>query len=94
MRPIQDIKFETLVELHEEATKAYSSNPMLGTRVGNAYEWLSYTDFDKEVQKFRVVLNALNVGMEDKVAIISNNRTEWAVAKYASNGVGGQIVPM
>ena len=51
-------------------------------------------DFDKEVAKFRIVLDKNNIGMEDKVALISNNRTEWAVAKYAANGVGAQIVPM
>lgn len=92
--PLKELKFETLVELQQEACNTYSTNPMFGTRVGNAYEWMSYADFDKEVQKFRVVLHQHKIGMEDKVAIISNNRLEWAVAKYAANGVGGQIVPM
>ena len=88
------MKYDNVVEMHEKATKAYSTNPMLGTRVGNAYEWITYEDFDKEVQKFRVVLKEHGVGMDDKIAIISNNRTEWAVAKYAGNGVGAQLVPM
>lgn len=94
LRPIQDLKFNTVTELLDEAAKAYTTNPMFGTKVGNAYEWISYADFEKEVSKFRVVLNEHKIGMEDKVAIISNNRVEWAIAKYASNGVGGQIVPM
>jgi acyl-CoA synthetase (AMP-forming)/AMP-acid ligase II len=34
------------------------------------------------------------VGRGDKVAIISNNRVEWAVAMYAVTGVGAQLVPM
>lgn len=94
MRPIQNFKFETTVELQIKATEAYSTNPMLGTRVGNAYKWMTYTEFDQEVRKFRVVLANYKISMDDKVAIISNNRTEWAVVKYASNGVGAQIVPM
>lgn len=94
VKPIQDFKFETTVELQIKAAEAYSTNPMLGTRVGNAYEWINYTDFDKEVRKFRAVLTSHKVSMDDKVAIISNNRVEWAVVKYATNGVGAQIVPM
>lgn len=35
-----------------------------------------------------------HVGRGDKVALISNNRVEWAVAFYAVASVGGSIVPM
>lgn len=92
--PAQDIKFETINELLEKQTKAYSTNPMLGTKVGSAYEWMNYTQFELEVRKGRTMFNDLKVGYDDKVAIISNNRVEWAVMKYAANGVGAQFVPM
>jgi long-subunit acyl-CoA synthetase (AMP-forming) len=36
----------------------------------------------------------LSVGRGDKVALISNNRVEWAVAFYAVAGLGGSVVPM
>lgn len=94
LRPIQNLKFTTLLELHDEATKAYSTNPMFGTKVGSEYQWMNYSEFDVEVAKFRIALTELHIGKDDKVAIISNNRVEWAVAKYATVGLGGQIVPM
>jgi long-chain acyl-CoA synthetase len=94
VRGVQELQFNTVAEMLEEATKAYTTNPMFGTKVGSAYEWINYTDFEKEVAKFRTVLQQHKIGLEDKVAIISNNRVEWAVAKYASSGVGAQIVPM
>lgn len=92
--PIQDLKFTTLNELHAEATKAYSTNPMFGTKVGKEYQWMSYAEFDIEVGKCRILLNQHKVSKGDKVALISNNRAEWAVTKYATVSVGGQIVPM
>lgn len=46
------------------------------------------------VQRFRYVLKQHNIGVDDKVALISNNRVEWAVAYYATLGMGAQIVPM
>ena len=40
------------------------------------------------------ILAEHNISKEDKVALISNNRLEWATIKYATVGLGGQIVPM
>ena len=50
--------------------------------------------FGEEIDKFRTVLAGLGVGADDKVALISNNRVEWAVTYYAANGLGAQIVPL
>jgi long-chain acyl-CoA synthetase len=41
-----------------------------------------------------VALAGLGVGRGDKVAIISNNRVEWAVGAYATYGLGAHYVPM
>ena len=46
------------------------------------------------MEKFRNVLVHHKIGRGDKVALISNNRVEWAVAFYAVASVGGSIVPM
>lgn len=94
LRPMKNFKFETVNELLEKQTEAYSTNRMLGTKVGNEYVWMNYTEFELEVRKGRTMLNQLKAGYDDKVAIISNNRTEWAVLKYSANGVGAAVVPM
>ena|GEM_PF-2104408 len=39
-------------------------------------------------------LAGLNVGNGDAVGIIANNRVEWAVAAFASYGLGARFVPM
>lgn len=93
-RPIQFFQFDTLVELQQKATAAYTTNPMFGTKVGGAFEWTTYSEFDVEVSKCRIALAEHHLGKDDKLAIISNNRLEWAVVKYAANGLGAQVIPM
>jgi long-chain acyl-CoA synthetase len=46
------------------------------------------------VDAFRAGLGGLGVGSGDRVGIISNNRVEWAVACYATHGLGASFVPM
>ena len=89
-----DIEFDTIVEMQQKACQLYANKPLFGTRVKNEYEWMKYSDFDSKVQLFRNVLSHHNIGKDDKVALISNNRVEWAVAMYAVAGMGGQLVPM
>lgn len=80
-----------LIEIQENAVKKFGDSKCFGTRVGNNFEWISFREFGRLVEKFRNVLVHHNIGKNDKVALISNNRVEWAVAFYAVNGVGGQV---
>ena len=48
----------------------------------------------EQVEKCRSVLASHNVGIDDKVAMISDNRVEWAVTFFAANSLGAQIIPM
>ena len=94
LHPIQFFEFETLVELQQKATVANTTNPMFGTVVDKAYHWTTYSEFDVEVAKARIAYSQLHVRKDDKVALISNNRIEWAITQYAVAGLGGQIIPM
>jgi long-chain acyl-CoA synthetase len=87
-------EFSTLAEMHVKSCEKYNERRCFGTRVGDKYEWISYSDFGKRVQKFRNVLAHNGVTKGDRVAIISNNRVEWAVAFYGVATIGGSLVPM
>lgn len=71
---VPNIQFKTLVELFRETRKYNGKNNAFGTKKGNKYEWMTYEEFGKEVDKFRSVLAQHNFGYDDKIAIISNNR--------------------
>lgn len=89
-----NISFTNLVELQTNACKTFKTNKLFGTRKGNQYEWITYEEFGKYVDETRKVLKQHEIGSDDKVALISNNRVEWASILYATQGLGGQIVPM
>ncbi len=92
--PYNHFEFQTCVELQQKACALFGDKPVLGTKVGNVYEWMSYKQLGDGVQKFRNVLAERHFKFDDKLAIISNNRTEWVVAMYATMSLGGQLVPM
>ncbi|MGH7434872.1 MAG: AMP-binding protein, partial [Polyangiaceae bacterium] len=91
-------RFHTLVEILESALEAHSHRPLFGTRPttygSSQWRWTSYAEFGSMVDRFRAGLASLGVKRGDKVAIVANNRIEWAVAAYASYGLGAAFVPM
>jgi len=90
------IDYSTLHELQKAACQTFSSNPLFGTfdsGIGD-FQYLSYDDFEKEVHRCRSVLRNIGVGEFDKVAIISNNRWEWATIATAAFSINATIVPM
>lgn len=87
-------KFENLVELFEKSTEKFAARELFGTKTSGQWIWTTYGQVKKLVDDFRGGLASLGVGPGDRVAIISNNRVEWAVAAYATYGLGAAFVPM
>jgi len=87
--------FETVVEMQIKTCKLHSKKNALGTFKNGKYEWMTYEELDQAISALRSILSSkYNIGYDDKVALISNNRVEWAVSFYAINSLGAQVVPM
>ena len=87
-------KFETLVDIYHDAIKTFPDSPLFGTKKAGAWQWMTYLEFGKQTDAFRAGLASLGLQRGDRVAIISNNRPEWAIAAYACFGLGVAFVPM
>ncbi|MBX3199729.1 MAG: long-chain fatty acid--CoA ligase [Labilithrix sp.] len=87
-------KFQTLVDIYHDALKTYPDNPLFGTKRGGQWSWMTYLEFGRLTDGFRAGLASLGIERGDRVAIIANNRPEWAVAAYACFGLGVAFVPM
>jgi long-chain acyl-CoA synthetase len=87
-------KYENLVDMFERSVKAFGPRQLFGTKKDGQWRWTTYSETGKQVEEFRSGLVALGVKRGDNVAIISNNRVEWAVAAYACFGIGAALVPM
>ena len=87
-------KFTSLVDLFEKSAAAFAKNDLFGTKTGDAWTFSTYGALAAEVDAARGGLAALGVGEGDRVAIVSNNRPEWAALAYATYGLGAAYVPM
>lgn len=87
-------KYENLVEMLEKSVEEYAGRELFGTKVGSVWRWTTYGEFGRLVDAFRAGLAARGVGKGDKVAVVANNRIEWAVAAYATYGLEAIYVPM
>jgi long-chain acyl-CoA synthetase len=87
-------KFQNLVEMFERSIKLYGARDLFGTKKDGQWVWTTYAQFGKQVDNFRGGLASLGIKRGDCVAIVSNNRVEWAVAAYACYGLGAALVPM
>jgi len=86
---------DNLVEFFENSVAKFPERPMFGTKnARGVYEWATYGQIGRRVDDLRAGLAGLGIGRGDAVGIIANNRTEWAVAAYASYGLGARFVPM
>lgn len=88
-------KPDNLVEMFELSLERNAERPLFGTADQNGtYSWASYRDVGKRVDDLRAGLAQYGVKSGDAVGIIANNRMEWAVAAFATFGLGGRFIPM
>lgn len=86
--------FETLVDIFTRSVARFGARELFGTKTGGSWRYSTYADFGRDVDRLRGGLASVGVGKGDRVAIIANNREEWAVAAYASYTLGAAFVPM
>ena len=87
-------RFNTLQEIFEHATASFPDRPLYGVKRDGAWQWSTYADFKRDVERTRTGLAGIGVEPGDRVAIISGNRPEWAVVAYGTYSLDAAIVPM
>ncbi len=86
--------FTTLVDIFHHSVGRYGARDLFGTKRGGIWSWMTYADFGRSVDRLRAGLASLGIRRGQSVAIVSNNRVEWAVSAYACYGLGAVFVPM
>ncbi len=87
-------RFANLVEIFEHATGTFAERPLFGVKKNGAWNWMTYGTFRTQTDAVRGALAGMDIGPGDVVAVISNNRPEWAIAAYATYGRAASFVPM
>eukprot|EP00934_Nitzschia_sp_Nitz4_P008121 Nitzschia sp. Nitz4//scaffold22_size323478//278027//280476//NITZ4_000581-RA/size323478-augustus-gene-0.211-mRNA-1//1//CDS//3329543159//8111//frame0 len=88
--------YDTLHELQVRTCDVYADNEVFGTynAKDDDFEWMTYSEFANKVNNARAVLRDIGVPEFGKVAIISNNRWEWAALATAAYSINASFVPM
>lgn len=89
-------KFDTLHELQVNSSIVFKEHDLFGTynEESKSYHYISYDEYNQTVNRCRVLLKELGVGEYSKVAIIANNRWEWATIAAATYSLNATLVPM
>jgi long-chain acyl-CoA synthetase len=84
----------TLNRLFFDAVERYSRADALQTRVGSSWIPMSHRELVDRVRRVALGLESLGVARGDRVAILSENRPEWAIADYGCLTAGFTDVPI
>jgi long-chain acyl-CoA synthetase len=86
-------EIRTLCDVFLSAAASGKPDLMI-SKVGGAWTPVSARDFGYTVRALSLALNSLGVQPGDRVAILSENRPEWAMADYAVLCAGAWSVPI
>ncbi|KAG7349354.1 AMP-dependent synthetase and ligase [Nitzschia inconspicua] len=88
--------FDTLHEMQVNSCKVFKDNDLFGTyeEASNSFKFMTYDEYNQKVNQCRSLLKDLGVEEYSKVAVISNNRWEWATVAAAAYSLNASLVPM
>jgi long-chain acyl-CoA synthetase len=87
-------QYRNLLQVFSQSVEQHGPRKLFGTRKPDGWHWTTFTEFAELVAAARSGLYARGVRAGDRVAVISNNRLEWATAAYGAYSLGAIYVPM
>lgn len=86
--------FATLNELFVKAVEAHGKPDAFLSKRQGRYQGLSSAEALRRAAALGLALEGLGVEPGDRVALLSENREEWALTDYAAMGIGAIDVPL
>lgn len=85
---------ETLNAMFQMSVRKFPDSPALSHRVAEEYRAITYGEMAEKVRTLASGMVALGVKKGDRIALISENRPEWAIADLAIMHIGAVVVAM
>jgi long-chain acyl-CoA synthetase len=86
--------FETLSELFLKSVERHPKPNTFLYKCGGRYQGLSSQEVLEQVAALGSALARRSIDPGDRVALLAENRVEWALTDYAVLGIGGVLVPI
>jgi long-chain acyl-CoA synthetase len=84
----------TIIELLEDSSKRFANNPFLFEKKTDKYESITFKETRDEAYKVAAGLLSLGILKGDKVALISESRTDWVTSELGILHAGAVSVPL
>ena len=79
---------ETLCRMFQESIERFAHYPALLRKVDGRFRAITYREMGEQVRVLATGLLTLGIGKGDRVALLSENRPEWAIADFAILHIG------
>ena len=85
---------ETVVDMFFRNAERIAEKTALMVKEGGSYKNISYSELAETVSRFAYGLKKLGIKAGDHLAILSENRPEWAYADLAYLALGAVTIPI
>lgn len=92
--PLPEFELDTLPKVFFDSIDRRSRPDALRFKRGDEWISISHAEMERRVAGFAAALSSMGVKRGDRVAVLSENRPEWAIGDYATLGLGGIYVPI
>ena len=94
-KPIYKLNMmQTIIQLLESSARKYANNPYLLEKKTDKYEALTYKETKEQVHQVAAGLLALGIRKGDRLALISESRTDWVISELGVLHTGAINVPL
>ena len=92
--PLDKIERDTITRIFYGGVDRFGGMEALRFKRDGTWRSMTYREVEQRVARVAAALDAWGLAPGDRVAILSENRPEWAVADYATLALGAVVVTM
>jgi len=92
--PQDPVERDTVNKIFLQGVDRFNRPDALRYKEGGSWHDLSHREVESRVTRLAAALEAEGIEAGDRVAILSENRAEWALTDYAVLGLGAALVPV
>jgi long-chain acyl-CoA synthetase len=85
---------KTIIDILENSAQKFANNPYILEKKTEKYEALTYKETREQVYKVAAGLIALGIKKGDRVALLSESRTDWVISELGVLYAGAISVPL
>jgi long-chain acyl-CoA synthetase len=92
--PLRPFERDTLPKLFFQAIDRFDRPDAMRYKASGQWHTLSHREIERQVTQLAAALSEAGIQKGDRIAILSENRPEWAITDYAALGLGITDAPL